>query len=178
MVSVFLGICPFQLSYPIFLSEKCIFYSLLLLFTSKQWKAASCFLRPQAGSPLPDPPPTPGSAWVSPAAAPRAYSSALGGSMLLQTWLCHEAPPGLWKLQTPGARPCLLVGLTATAGLLSGPPAFPWVLTSDRDTPRASWLVVVHPPSLKFRAAGRPCCLVLLWTSLWAGEALSFLLVK
>ena len=59
MVSVFLGICPFQLSYPIFLSEKCIFYSLLLLFTSKQWKAASCFLRPQAGSPLPDPPPTP-----------------------------------------------------------------------------------------------------------------------
>lgn len=86
--------------------------------------------------------------------------------------------PGLWKLQTPGARPCLLVGLTATAGLLSGPPASPWVLTSDRDTPRASWLEVVHPPSLKFRAAGRPCCLVLLWTSLWAGEALSFLLVK
>lgn len=70
MVSVFLGICPFQLSYPIFLSEKCIFYSLLLLFTSKQWKAASCFLRPWAGSPLPGPAPHPGSASVSPAAAP------------------------------------------------------------------------------------------------------------
>ena len=107
---------------------------------------------------------------------------------LSQAGLVNQAAPSdvavpwgtAWTLEAADApsRAAPLGGLTATAGLLSGPPAFPWVLTSDRDTLRASWLVVVHPHSLTIRAAGRPCRLVLLWTSLWAGEALSFLPVK
>lgn len=150
-----------------------------MLFTSTvfpqkcaQWKAASCFPRRRAGSPLPGPPPNPRLCPGAPC------GSALGGSVLLQTWLCHRAPPGLWQLQTAPAGPCPLVGLTGTAGLLSRPPAFPWVSTSDRDALWASSLALVHPHLLTFRAAGRPCRLVLLWTSLWVGEALSFLPVK
>lgn len=150
------------------------------VFSTKVHTVESCLLLPEAPGWLSSPgtPPNPGSASVPPAAAPGAFSSALGGSMLLQTWLCHRAPPGLWQLQTAPAGPCLLVGLTGTAGLLSRPPAFPWVLTSDRDALWASSLALVHPHLLTFRAAGRPCRLVLLWTSLWVGEALSFLPVK
>lgn len=150
------------------------------VFSTKVHTVESCLLLPEAPGWLSSPgtPPTPGSASVPPAAAPGGLQLCSGRVRAPSGVAVSQGAAWTLRLQTARAGPCPLVGLTGTAGLLPRLPAFPWVSTSDRDALWASSLALVHPHLLTFRASGRPCHLVLLWTSLWVGEALSFLPVK
>ena len=121
-----------------------------MLFTSTvfpqkcaQWKAASCFPRRRAGSPLPGPPPTPGSAPVPPAgllwAGPCSFRRGCVTGHRLDSGSCRQPQRGraLWwgsralqaccqgHLPSPGSQP--------QTGTPSGLPRSRWfILTCSR----------------------------------------------
>ena len=150
------------------------------VFSTKVHTVESCLLLPEAPGWLSSPgtPPNPRLCLSAPCCRPGGPSALLWAVRAPSDVAMSQGTAWTLAAADSPRGPCPLVGLTGTAGLLPRLPAFPWVSTSDSDALWASSLALVHPHLLTFRAAGRPCRLVLLWTSLWVGEALSFLPVK
>lgn len=117
------------------------------VFSTKVHTVESCLLLPEAPGWLSSPgtPPTPGSASVPPAAAPGGLQLCSGRSVLLQTWLCHRVPPGLWRLQTAPGGHALWWGSRALQaccqGCLPSPGSQPQTATPS-GLPRSRWFIL------------------------------------